>query len=110
MKATFITLLSVILALCVFVSCGERLDSGYVIRKVYTPAHIIYQPVFNGKTTMLIPLSQPETCEIVFGKDGRKRCVGVKKDTFDKAEIGDSVYVHNNEIKIFRRICNEETF
>lgn len=69
MKATFITLLSVILALCVFVSCAERLDSGYVIRKVYTPARVIYQPVYNGKTIMLIPLSHPETRKIVFGKD-----------------------------------------
>ena len=81
-----------------FQSCKEQVCDGYVVSKHYTPAHVSFHPVFNGKVTTLIPIKHPDKWQIVFENNGRKRCVG------------DSVHVENKNIKLYRRTCKEEIF
>lgn len=93
-----------------FQSCKEQVCDGYVVSKHYTPAHVSFHPVFNGKVTTLIPIKHPDKWKIVFENNGRKRCVGVTNDLYDKAQVGDSVHVENKNIKLYRRTCKEEIF
>ena len=108
MNKAFVIL--IVAGLFLFQGCKERICDGYIVSKHYTPAHMVCQPIFNGKTTTVIPVRHPEHWEIVFEKDGRRRCVGVTHDLYNKAEVGDSVHVEKKHIKLYRRTCKEEIF
>ena len=108
MKKAFVIL--IVAGLFLFQGCKERISDGYIVSKHYTPTHIVYQPIFNGKTTMVIPVRHPDHWDIVFEKDGRRRCVGVMRDLYYKAEVGDSVHVEKKHIELYRKAWKEEIF
>ena len=108
MKKLFVIIIAI--GMLAFQSCKEQVRDGYVVSKHHTPSYVSFQPVFNGKTTMLIPIEHPDHWEIVFENNGRKRRVGVTNDLYNKAQVGDSVHVENKNIKLYRRICKEEIF
>lgn len=108
MRKLFVIIIAI--GMLAFQSCNEHVCDGYVVSKRHTPAHVSFQPVFNGKVTILIPIGRPDKWEIFFENNGMKRRIGVTNDLYDKAQVGDSVHVENKSIKLYRRTCKEEIF
>lgn len=82
--------------LLIFAACGKKTNvKGVVVSKHVNPPHTIYQPIYNGKTVMMLPYTHPEEHIIVVEVDWLneqfKRNVG--NDLYDSVNIGDSVII-----------------
>ena len=82
--------------LLVFAACGKKTNvKGVVASKHVNPPHTILQPVYNGKTMVMIPFTHPEEHIIVVEVDWLneqfKRNVGY--DLYNEVNVGDSVMI-----------------
>lgn len=82
--------------LLIFAACGKKTNvKGVIVSKYINPPHTIYQPIYNGKTVMMLPYTHPEEHIIVVEVDWLneqfKRNVG--NDLYDSVNIGDSVII-----------------
>jgi len=82
--------------LLIFAVCGKKTNvKGVIVSKYINPPHTIYQPIYNGKTVMMLPYTHPEEHIIVVEVDWMneqfKRNVG--NDLYDSVNIGDSVII-----------------
>lgn len=86
----------VLFALLSLVACGKKTNvKGVIVSKYINPPHTIYQPIYNGKTVMMLPYTHPEEHIIVVEVDWLneqfKRNIG--NDLYDSVNIGDSVII-----------------
>lgn len=78
------------------VACGKKTNvKGVVVSKHVNPPYTIYQPVYCGKVTTMMPYTYPAEYIIVVEVDWLnkqfKRNVGY--DLYDDVSIGDSVMI-----------------
>ena len=78
------------------VACGKKTNvKGVVVSKYVNPPHTIYQPIYNGKSMIMMPYTYPEQHVIVVEVDWLneqfKREVGY--DQYNKVSVGDSVMI-----------------
>ena len=88
-----ITLVLIILSLC---SCEHKIDSGVIIEKRYVPTHTIMQPIMAGKVMTFMPIIQQEQFWLIVKNDTITENFLVYKDTYNKYNIGDSIYFKND--------------
>jgi hypothetical protein len=82
--------------LLIFAACANKTNvKGVIVSKYINPPHTIYQPIYNGKTVVMLPYTHPEEHIIVVEVDWLneqfKRNVG--DDLYDSVNIGDSVII-----------------
>lgn len=86
--------ISIILIILLFslAGCGYGEYTGNVIDKQYIPARITMQPIFTGKTTIIVPINHFEQYRIKIQKeDGEIKTtwITVGKEDYEKISIGD---------------------
>ena len=82
--------------LLIFAACGKKTNvKGVIVSKYINPPHTIYQPIYNGKTVIMLPYTYPEEHIIVVEVDWLneqfKRNVGY--DLYNEVSVGDSVMI-----------------
>ena len=82
--------------LLVFAACGKKTNvKGVVVSKHVNPPHTILQPVYNGKTIVMIPFTHPQehivVVEVDWLNEQFKRNVGY--DLYNEVNVGDSVMI-----------------
>ena len=86
-------------SLLLLVSCGPKMTEGVVVEKYYRPSWVHLQPYLVGKGMVLVPMTMPETWNVVIEKDGRKKHLNVDRQTFERIEIGQEVKIEKKKKK-----------
>lgn len=77
---------------------GCHIDKGVVVNKRHRASGMVLISVWTGKSTMLMPIHQPEEYYLTIEDDGLRREFCVKPETFEKYEIGDSILNIHKEL------------
>lgn len=92
-------LLTTIFLLLIAVSCEPKITEGTVIEKKHCPSSVYLQPIFTGKTTILMPVTTPETWWVVIEKDGVKEDFSINREDFEKVTIGQELKIDTDKKK-----------
>jgi len=88
--------ITLVLIILLLYSCEHKIDSGIVIKKQYIPTHIIMQPIMTGKVITYMPIMRQEQFWLIVNNDTITENFHVRKDIYDKYNIGDSIYFKND--------------
>ena len=94
-------LLLVIILFC-FTSCGGKdvYVDCVVVSKYIKPPYTTLFPIYNGKTTILVPRTNPQEYIVVVDNDmfDKQQEKYVDSDTYNKTNVGDTVSI---KIKLY---------
>lgn len=83
-----------ICAMCILLcGCSSPLSNCKVVDKAHKNAHVIFVPIYNGKTMMLLPQHWPEAWYLTIegeNKDGDicQRTIQVSESEYEQVSIG----------------------
>lgn len=89
MKRIITLIITIVLITIVLCSCGQT-TFGTITDKQHVASYTTFMPVWNGNTTTMVPIVNPEKWAIVVkDENGEKHTIKVSQDEFNKLKVGD---------------------